>query len=82
MGRFKISKKNTYFVRLEHDYRSAEGNVRGVTTLQDLKNKAYLKYWIPKYKKNFFPSKMKVWDINDRMVCYPVTLTGNVRTSK
>lgn len=82
MGRFKLSKNNTYWVCLMHEYRVVAGNIKGVTTLQDLKNKAYVKFWVPKYHKDSFPSKMLIEDINGRACSYTITLTGNVRTSK
>lgn len=82
MGRFKLSKNNTYWVCLKHEYRMIECNIKGVTTLQELKNKAYIKFWVPKYHKDGFPSKMIIEDINGRRRKYPITFTGNVRTSK
>lgn len=82
MGRFKISKNKTYFVRLFAGAHSSEGNIRGASSLQALKNMAYSKYWIPKYRRNCFPEKMIVEDEESRQFRYTVTLSGNVRTSK
>lgn len=82
MGRFKISKKNKYWVRLVAGRFGSEGNICGASSLQVLKDMAYSKYWIPQYTRKLFPNKMIVVDENGRNYCYNLTLTGKVRTSK
>lgn len=82
MGRFKISKNKTYWVWLFAGENNSVGTIRGASSLQVLKNMAYSKYWIPKYRRDCFPVKMIVEDEGNRQFRYTLTLSGNVRTSK
>lgn len=83
MGRFKLSKKNLYLVRLENGSKDCEGYITGASNLQELKNMAFARYWARLYYcLDLFPTKMVVIDGNKRRLCYTITLTGNVRTSK